>query len=79
MADQCVQSDVKLWPFKVEAGSDDKPTIVVNHKGEQKKFQAEQISSMILQKMVKIAEDFLGKKVKSAVITVPAYFNDSQR
>ena len=75
--DDTVQSDVKLWPFTVEAGSDDKPTIVVKHKGEQKKFQAEQISSMILQKMVRIAEDFLGKKVKSAVITVPAYFNDS--
>jgi L1 cell adhesion molecule like protein len=47
-ADQCVQGDIKLWPFKVESGSDDKPTIVVQHKGEQKKFQAEQISSMIL-------------------------------
>merc|ERR1712070_1146870 len=79
MADQCVQNDIKLWPFKVEAGADDKPTIVINHKGEQKKFQAEQISSMVLQKMKKIAEDFLGKSVKSAVITVPAYFNDSQR
>jgi len=43
-----VQNDVKLWPFKVEAGQDDKPTIVVQHKGEQKKFQAEQISSMVL-------------------------------
>jgi len=78
-SEQVVQNDCKLWPFKVEAGSDDKPTIVVQHKGEQKKFQAEQISSMVLQKMKKIAEDFLGKSVKSAVITVPAYFNDSQR
>merc|ERR1712070_666023 len=79
MADQCVQNDIKLWPFKVEAGADDKPTIVINHKGEQKKFQAEQISSMVLQKMKKIAEDYLGKEVKDAVITVPAYFNDAQR
>merc|ERR1712054_381628 len=47
--------------------------------GEKKKFQAEQVSSMVLQKMKKIAEDFLGKEVKSAVVTVPAYFNDSQR
>jgi heat shock protein 1/8 len=53
--------------------------IVVQYKGETKKFQAEQISSMVLQKMKKIAEDYLGKPVKSAVITVPAYFNDSQR
>merc|ERR1711988_186054 len=72
-------SDVKLWPFKVEAGSDDKPMIVVQYKGETKKFQAEQISSMVLTKMKEIAESFLGKSVKSAVVTVPAYFNDSQR
>merc|ERR1711959_413608 len=78
-SEQVVQNDCKLWPFKVEAGSDDKPLIVVKYKGEEKKFQAEQISSMVLQKMKKIAEDFLGKSVKSAVITVPAYFNDSQR
>ena len=78
-SDKTVQSDVKLWPFKVEAGSDDKPMIVVQYKGETKKFQAEQISSMVLTKMKEIAEAFLGKSVKSAVITVPAYFNDAQR
>ena len=78
-SDQTVQSDIKLWPFKVESGQDEKPMTVVDHKGEKKKFQAEQISSMVLQKMKKIAEDFLGKSVKSAVTTVPAYFNDSQR
>merc|ERR1719443_2903522 len=77
--DKTVQSDVKLWPFKVEAGADDKPMIVVQYKGETKKFQAEQISSMVLTKMKEIAESFLGKTVKSAVITVPAYFNDAQR
>ena len=53
--------------------------ICVNYKGEEKKFQAEQISSMVLTKMKDIAEEYLGKSVKSAVITVPAYFNDSQR
>jgi len=74
-----VQNDVKLWPFKVEAGADEKPTIVVQYKGESKKFQAEQISSMVLQKMKEIAEAYLGKTVKDAVVTVPAYFNDSQR
>jgi len=53
--------------------------IVVQYKGETKKFQAEQISSMVLVKMKEIAEAYLGKTVKSAVVTVPAYFNDSQR
>jgi len=53
--------------------------IVVQYKGETKKFQAEQISSMVLTKMKEIAEAFLGKSVKSAVVTVPAYFNDAQR
>jgi len=53
--------------------------VVVNYKGEIKKFQAEQISSMVLVKMKEIAEAYLGKEVKDAVITVPAYFNDQQR
>jgi L1 cell adhesion molecule like protein len=78
-SDSIVQQDIKLWPFKVEAGADEKPIIVVQYKGETKKFQAEQISSMVLTKMKEIAEAYLGKNVKSAVITVPAYFNDSQR
>jgi len=78
-ADKTVQSDIKLWPFKVESGADDKPMIVVQYKGETKKFQAEQISSMVLTKMKEVAEAFLGKTVKSAVVTVPAYFNDAQR
>merc|ERR1711998_553077 len=74
-----VQADIKLWPFKVESGADQKPMIVVQYKGETKKFQAEQISSMVLVKMKEIAEAYLGKTVKSAVVTVPAYFNDAQR
>jgi heat shock protein 1/8 len=78
-SDHSVQEDIKLWPFTVESGQDEKPMIVVQYKGETKKFQAEQISSMVLQKMKLIAEEYLGKSVKSAVITVPAYFNDSQR
>jgi heat shock protein 1/8 len=77
--DASVQSDIKLWPFVVEKGPESKPLIVVQYKGEEKRFQAEQISSMVLQKMKEIAEAYLGKPVKSAVITVPAYFNDSQR
>lgn len=70
---------MKLWPFKVEGGSDGKPMIVVEFKGETKKFHAEEISSMVLVKMKETAEAFLAKPIKNAVITVPAYFNDSQR
>lgn len=68
---------MKLWPFKVESGADDKPRIIVQFKGESKKFYAEEISSMVLTKMRDIGEAYLGKPVKNAVITVPAYFNDS--
>merc|ERR1711967_66673 len=56
-----------------------KPVIQVEHKGETKTFQPEEISSMVLVKMKEIAESYLGKDVKSAVVTVPAYFNDAQR
>ncbi|XP_022010269.1 heat shock cognate 70 kDa protein isoform X2 [Helianthus annuus] len=74
-----VQEDIKLWPFKVIQGPSDTPKIVVSHKGQWKEFLAEEISSMILGKMKETAEAYLGKVVKNAVITVPAYFNDSQR
>ncbi|RYR76868.1 hypothetical protein Ahy_A01g001390 isoform G [Arachis hypogaea] len=70
---------MKLWPFKVIAGAGDKPMIVVTYKGEEKTFAAEEISSMVLIKMREVAEAFLGHPIKNAVITVPAYFNDSQR
>ncbi|RDX83549.1 Heat shock cognate 70 kDa protein, partial [Mucuna pruriens] len=71
---------MKLWPFKVIPGDHDKPRIAinVNDRGE-KLFYAEEISSMVLTKMREIAESFLGTTVKNVVITVPAYFNDSQR
>ncbi|XP_027330881.1 heat shock 70 kDa protein isoform X2 [Abrus precatorius] len=78
-SDASVQNDMKLWPFKVIAGPGDKPMIVVTYKGEEKTFAAEEISSMVLIKMREVAEAFLGHAVKNAVITVPAYFNDSQR
>jgi L1 cell adhesion molecule like protein len=58
-----VQADIKLWPFKVEAGAEDKPMIVVDYKGETKKFKAEEISSMVLLKMKEIAEAYIGKPV----------------
>ncbi|XP_010273662.1 PREDICTED: heat shock 70 kDa protein [Nelumbo nucifera] len=78
-SDPSVQSDMKLWPFKVISGPGDKPMIVVHYKGEEKHFSAEEISSMVLIKMKEIAEAFLGQTIKNAVVTVPAYFNDSQR
>jgi L1 cell adhesion molecule like protein len=78
-ADPIVQADIKLWPFKVVSGAGDKPMIVVNFMGEEKKFHPEEISSMILIKMKETAEAYLGTKVNDAVVTVPAYFNDSQR
>ncbi|KAK5847205.1 heat shock 70 kDa protein-like [Gossypium arboreum] len=78
-SDPSVQSDMKHWPFKVIAGPGDKPMIVVTYKGEEKQFAAEEISSMVLIKMKEVAEAYLGQSVKNAVITVPAYFNDSQR
>ncbi|GJV93425.1 putative heat shock protein 70 family protein [Tanacetum coccineum] len=78
-SDSKVQEDVKLWPFKVIQGLADTPKIVVTYKGQNKEFLAEEVSSMILGKMKEIAEAYLGKEVKNAVITVPPYFNDSQR
>merc|ERR1712217_249526 len=77
--DSVVQADIKLWPFKVIAGAGDKPMIVVNCQGEEKKFHPEEISSMILTKMKETAEAYLGTKVNDAVVTVPAYFKESQR
>lgn len=76
--DPSVQNDMKNWSFKV-INRGNKPMIEVEFKGETKKFSAEEISSMVLTKMKETAEAFLGKKIKDAVVTVPAYFNDSQR
>jgi len=76
--DKSVQSDMKLWPFKV-VEVDSRPKIQAEHKGEQKRFSPEEISSMVLIKMKGIAESYLGQKATDAVITVPAYFNDAQR
>ena len=78
-SDQVVKDDMKHWPFQVLEGSGGKPIIQVTYKGEEKQFAPEEISSMVLMKMKEISEAFLGREVKNAVITVPAYFNDSQR
>jgi len=77
-ADSTVQSDMKHWPFKVVDHST-KPKIEVEYKSETKTFTPEEISSMILLKMKETAEAYLGHEIKDAVVTVPAYFNDSQR
>merc|ERR1711910_15392 len=76
--DAKVQSDMKHWPFKV-AEFGDKPKLEVEYKSETKVFSPEEISSMVLLKMKETAEAYLGHDIKDAVVTVPAYFNDSQR
>jgi len=76
--DSTVQSDMKHWPFKViDCGT--KPKLEVEYQNETKSFTPEEISSMVLTKMKDTAEAYLGSDVKDAVVTVPAYFNDSQR
>nr|prf heat shock protein 70 [Bombyx mori] len=76
--DQKIQQVMKHWPFKVINGCG-KPKIQAEYKGETKRFAPEEISSMVLTKMKETAEAYLGSTVRDAVITVPAYFNDSQR
>merc|ERR1711953_641500 len=76
--DSTVQADMKHWPFSVvdESG---RPKLEVEYKNENKRFTPEEVSSMVLVKMKETAEAYLGSEVKDAVVTVPAYFNDSQR
>ena len=76
--DPAVQNDIKNFPFTV-ISDDNKPKIQATYKDELKTFQPEEISSMVLTKMKEVAEAYIGEKVTDAVITVPAYFNDSQR
>ena len=76
--DKEVQSDSKLLPYAV-VDQTGKPYVECKVNGQDKRFAPEEVSAMVLSKMKKIAEDFLGKEVKRAVVTVPAYFNDAQR
>lgn len=76
--DPDVKKDMQHWPFTV-IDKDGSPFIEVNYLGETKQFSPQEISSMVLTKMKEIAEAKIGKEVRKAVITVPAYFNDSQR
>ncbi len=79
-SDPTVQEDMKLWPFKViKEENGDRPQVVVTFQKQTKRFYAEEISAIVLQKMRKIAEDYVGHKIEDAIVTVPAYFNDSQR
>merc|ERR1712183_104904 len=77
-SDSAVQTDMKQWSFNV-VDDNTKPKVQVEYKGETKTFFPEEISSMVLLKMKETAEAYLGKTVTDAVVTVPAYFNDSQR
>ena len=77
-SDKALQDEIKRLPYKV-VNQDNRPYVQVEFKGETKLFSPEEISAMILSKMKQIAEDYLGRPVKNAVITVPAYFNDAQR
>jgi len=76
--DATVQADMKHWPFTVVDHAT-KPKLQVEYQNETKQFTPEEVSSMVLTKMKETAEAYLGSDVKDAVITVPAYFNDSQR
>jgi len=78
-SDKKVQDDIKDWSYTVVSGVGDKPMINVTSHGEKKTFSPEEISSMVLIKMKEVAESYMGTAVKDAVVTVPAYFNDSQR
>jgi heat shock protein 5 len=78
-SDASVQADKKLLSFNIVGDKDGNPRVQVTYKGEKKTYTPEEVSAMVLQKMKEIAETFLGKPVKNAVVTVPAYFNDAQR
>lgn len=78
-SDPKVQEDIRGWSFKVVPGAADKPSVEIDFKGETKRFEPEEISSMVLVKMKETAEMYIGADIKDAVVTVPAYFNDSQR
>ncbi len=77
-ADKEVQRDAKMVSYKV-VDKTGKPYVSVDIAGETKQFSPEEVSAMVLTKMKDTAEAFLGKPVKHAVVTVPAYFNDAQR
>jgi L1 cell adhesion molecule like protein len=78
-SEKIVQDDKKLWTFDVVDDGKDKPQVKVDFKSEEKNFYPEEISAMVLQKMKETVEAYVGQEVSDCVITVPAYFGDSQR
>jgi L1 cell adhesion molecule like protein len=77
--DPVVQQDRSHWPFVLKEGKEGGVQVEVEVKGERKAFLPEEVSAMVLSKMKQTAEAYLGQEVRDAVVTVPAYFNDSQR
>ena len=77
--DDVVQKDIKHWSFAVSGDKDNKPLINVKYKNEDKTFHPEEVSAMVIQRLKETTESYLGHELKKVVITVPAYFNDSQR
>jgi heat shock 70kDa protein 1/2/6/8 len=77
--DKHIQEQISRIPYNVMSGANNTPKVHVSYKNEMKEFSPQEISAFILEKMKSIAESYLGKEVKNAVITVPAYFNDAQR
>ncbi|KAK1754988.1 hsp70-like protein [Echria macrotheca] len=78
-SDKEVQADIKHLPFTVKAGPADKPVVEVEQSSGTKQYTPEEVSAMVLAKMKDVAESYLGQRVRHAVVTVPAYFNDRQR
>ncbi|RNE99028.1 putative heat shock protein 70 [Trypanosoma rangeli] len=78
-SEKTVREDVRRWPFAIEEGENDRVLICVEHNGETLRLEPELISARVLAYLKTCAEQFIGMRVKKAVITVPAYFNDAQR
>ena len=77
--DQEVQQDIKNWPFKVEQDSENRPKIIIKNNNEEKSYFPQDISALVLKKLKKSADSFLGQSINKVVITVPAYFTESQK
>jgi L1 cell adhesion molecule like protein len=77
--DKTVEEDMKLWPFIIEKDENNNPQIIVNYKGEKRKYYPKEISAMILKQLKEDAEKYLEEEIKDVIITVPASFNNTQR
>ena len=77
--DKTVEEDMKLWPFIIEKDENNNPQIIVNYKGEKRKYYPKEISAILLKQLKEDAEKYLEEEIKDVVTTVPAYFNNTQR